>query len=181
MGALPQQVGINSVPQMHRAFHRFAEAVFQGPHAVASTPVMEVSGNCTGGRVVLASGAAVEYDWLVLALGSDSVFFGIPGVKEHCLPFCSYNDAVRVSPLPSTIPDLPLPALVSGPRLGVPAPRELRAPTSASGVNWCGGAAHLLRFLLSWRMGSDGEAAGAAGAAAGPCGRGGGGRGLRRH
>lgn len=33
----------------------------------------------------------------MLALGSDSVFFGIPGVKEHCLPFCTYNDAVRVN------------------------------------------------------------------------------------
>lgn len=51
---------------------------------------------------MLASGAAVEYDWLVLALGSDSVFFGIPGVKEHCLPFCSYNDAVRVGSPPIT-------------------------------------------------------------------------------
>jgi hypothetical protein len=50
-----------------------------------------------GGRVLLASGASVEYDWLVLALGSDSVFFGIEGVKEYCLPFCTYDDAMRVS------------------------------------------------------------------------------------
>ena len=49
-----------------------------------------------GGRVVLSSGVAVEYDWLVLALGADSVFFGIEGVKEHCVPFCTYQDAVKV-------------------------------------------------------------------------------------
>ncbi len=49
-----------------------------------------------GGRVLLSSGVAVEYDWLVLALGADSVFFGIEGVKEHCIPFCSYPDAMKV-------------------------------------------------------------------------------------
>jgi len=46
--------------------------------------------------VVLSSGVAVEYDWLVLALGADSVTFGIEGVKEHCIPFCSYPDAMKV-------------------------------------------------------------------------------------
>jgi hypothetical protein len=49
-----------------------------------------------GGKVLLANGAAIEYDWLVLALGSDTVYFGIEGVKEHCLPFCTYNDVLRV-------------------------------------------------------------------------------------
>ena len=47
--------------------------------------------------MLLANGAFVEYDWLVLALGSDSVYFGIEGVKEFCLPFCTYEDAMRVS------------------------------------------------------------------------------------
>ena len=46
--------------------------------------------------MVLSSGVAVEYDWLVLALGADSVFFGIEGVKEHCIPFCSFSDAMKV-------------------------------------------------------------------------------------
>lgn len=45
---------------------------------------------------MLSSGVAVEYDWLVLALGADSVFFGIEGVKEHCVPFCTYKDAMKV-------------------------------------------------------------------------------------
>ena len=49
-----------------------------------------------GGRVVLADGAAVEYDWLVLALGSRSATFGIPGVRELALPFCTFDDAQRV-------------------------------------------------------------------------------------
>ncbi len=51
-----------------------------------------------GGRVLLSDGAAVEYDWLVLALGSDTATFGIEGVRELALPFNSYEDAVRVRP-----------------------------------------------------------------------------------
>ncbi len=49
-----------------------------------------------GGRVVLADGGAVEYDWLVLALGSRTATFGIPGVRELALPFCTFDDAQRV-------------------------------------------------------------------------------------
>ena len=49
---------------------------------------------------MLSSGVAVEYDWLVLALGADSVTFGIEGVKEHCIPFCSYPDAMKVLGFP---------------------------------------------------------------------------------
>ncbi len=51
---------------------------------------------CVGGRVVLADGGAVEYDWLVLALGSRTATFGIPGVRELALPFCTFDDAQRV-------------------------------------------------------------------------------------
>ena len=50
-----------------------------------------------GGTVVLASGEALTYDWLVLALGAETVTFGVPGVKEHAVPFSSYEDAARVA------------------------------------------------------------------------------------
>lgn len=49
-----------------------------------------------GGTVKLANGATVEFDWLVLALGSGVNTFGIPGVKQHALPFVTYDDAVKV-------------------------------------------------------------------------------------
>lgn len=39
---------------------------------------------------------AVEYDHLVLALGSVTNFFGIPGVEEHALTMKSLGDAIRV-------------------------------------------------------------------------------------
>ena len=44
----------------------------------------------------LRGGGVVEYDWLVLAMGSSTTFFNIPGVKELTFPFCDYKDAMRV-------------------------------------------------------------------------------------
>ena len=49
-----------------------------------------------GGYITLKDGQTLEYDWLVLALGAETVSFGIPGVRELALPFCTYDDAVRV-------------------------------------------------------------------------------------
>ena len=51
---------------------------------------------CAGGYITLKDGQTLEYDWLVLALGAETASFGIPGVRELALPFCTYNDAVRV-------------------------------------------------------------------------------------
>lgn len=56
----------------------------------------EGSATNTGGVVRLADGGVVEYDWLVLALGSSVNTFGIPGVKELAMPFVTYEDAMRV-------------------------------------------------------------------------------------
>jgi NADH:ubiquinone reductase (non-electrogenic) len=47
-----------------------------------------------GGVVVLESGAALPYDWLVLALGAETLLGGVPGAREHALPFSSYADAL---------------------------------------------------------------------------------------
>ncbi len=48
-------------------------------------------------KVVTASGRLqFPYDHLVLALGSDPAFFGIPGVEEHCISMRSLADAERV-------------------------------------------------------------------------------------
>ena len=50
----------------------------------------------TGGYITLKDGQTLEYDWLVLALGAETATFGIPGVRELALPFCNFDDAVRV-------------------------------------------------------------------------------------
>ena len=38
----------------------------------------------------------LEYDWLVLAVGSQTNTFGIEGVKEHAVTFWSLDDVARV-------------------------------------------------------------------------------------
>ena len=45
----------------------------------------------------LVGGNELEYDWLVLALGADTVTYGVPGVREHCLPFATFDDATRLN------------------------------------------------------------------------------------
>ena len=49
-----------------------------------------------GGHITLKDGQTLEYDWLVLALGAETATFGIPGVRELALPFCTFDDTVRV-------------------------------------------------------------------------------------
>jgi hypothetical protein len=50
-----------------------------------------------GGKVVLSDGVGVEYDWLVLSLGSESSTLGVPGVKEHAVLFNTITDALQVN------------------------------------------------------------------------------------
>ncbi|MED4601415.1 NAD(P)/FAD-dependent oxidoreductase [Paenibacillus validus] len=47
-------------------------------------------------RVLLKSGKTYEYDTLVIALGSETAFFGIPGLQEHSFTLKSVNDANRL-------------------------------------------------------------------------------------
>jgi hypothetical protein len=49
-----------------------------------------------GGSVLLSTGEVVEYDWLVVALGAEVDARGVPGVREHAVPFSSYEDALKV-------------------------------------------------------------------------------------
>ncbi|KIZ01897.1 NADH dehydrogenase [Monoraphidium neglectum] len=53
-------------------------------------------GSASGGRVLLEGGAAVEYDWLVVALGAETDPKGVPGAKELARPFATLEDATFV-------------------------------------------------------------------------------------
>ncbi|GAA3410449.1 NAD(P)/FAD-dependent oxidoreductase [Paenibacillus hodogayensis] len=46
--------------------------------------------------VKLATGAYLKYDALVVALGSETAFFGIPGLQEHSFILKSVNDANKL-------------------------------------------------------------------------------------
>ncbi len=43
-----------------------------------------------------SEGSEVPYDHLVLALGADPAFFGIPGVEEHSISMKGLTDAERI-------------------------------------------------------------------------------------
>ncbi len=47
-------------------------------------------------RVRLADGSMLAYDTLVLALGSETAYFGIPGLEENSFILKSVNDAHRI-------------------------------------------------------------------------------------
>src|SRR3989344_2512902 len=49
-----------------------------------------------GTRTIATSRGEISYDYLVVALGAQPNFFGIPGVDEHCISFKSIADAVAV-------------------------------------------------------------------------------------
>ncbi|HSE56733.1 MAG TPA: NAD(P)/FAD-dependent oxidoreductase [Candidatus Paceibacterota bacterium] len=47
-------------------------------------------------RVIGESGSHYEYDYLVLAIGSQTNYFSIPGLAEHSLSFKSVHEALRL-------------------------------------------------------------------------------------
>lgn len=44
----------------------------------------------------LRGGDAIRYDALVLAVGSETAYYGIPGLREHAIPLKSIRDALRI-------------------------------------------------------------------------------------
>ena len=54
-------------------------------------------GSTGGGVVELASGESVEYDWLVVAVGTATSDAIVPGSKEHAIPLSTLEDARRLA------------------------------------------------------------------------------------
>jgi NADH dehydrogenase len=56
-----------------------------------------VSGLDTGDRAVhLDDGRSVAYDYLLVAVGSDTAFYGISGLREHAITLKSLDDALAI-------------------------------------------------------------------------------------
>lgn len=47
-------------------------------------------------QVIFADGRALSYDYLVVALGAETDYFGIPGIREHAIPFKTARDALTL-------------------------------------------------------------------------------------
>jgi NADH dehydrogenase len=48
------------------------------------------------GRVALAGGGSLDYDYLVIALGSETNYYGIPGLQGTALGLKTFDDAIRI-------------------------------------------------------------------------------------
>ncbi len=44
-----------------------------------------------GGRTT-----ALSYDYIIIALGAETQYFGVDGARQHCLPFRSVQDALKI-------------------------------------------------------------------------------------
>lgn len=49
-----------------------------------------------GRQVIMADETTLSYDYLVIALGSETEYFGIPGLAEHSFTLKSIDDATRI-------------------------------------------------------------------------------------
>ncbi len=65
--------------------------------------------------VTLAGATTLAYDYLVYAVGSRAADGGVPGVAEHALPVCTYEDAQRLRRALGDDPDAPVVVVGGGP------------------------------------------------------------------
>ncbi|WP_152434199.1 NAD(P)/FAD-dependent oxidoreductase [Erythrobacter sp. THAF29] len=94
----------------YRFFQGTLEAIDREARTINLAPVYDDDGE------LLIAGHSIRYDYLVLAVGSVSNDFGVPGVKEHCIYLDSrpqadkfrtklLNHCLRVSRAMMTAPD----------------------------------------------------------------------------
>jgi NADH dehydrogenase len=55
-----------------------------------------ISPDVTSGNIVLKDGRSIHADYVVLALGSETNYFGIQGLKEHALQLKTLETALQV-------------------------------------------------------------------------------------
>lgn len=48
------------------------------------------------GKVALASGSSLQYDYLIIALGAEANYYGILGLQEAALGLKTFDDAIRI-------------------------------------------------------------------------------------
>lgn len=71
-------------------------AIFSGHQNVTVRLGVVVSVDVERRNVTLAHGEVLSYDYLILAVGSSTSDFGIPGVREHAFPLKTLPEAVHL-------------------------------------------------------------------------------------
>jgi len=86
------EVAAHRVQEDHVRFH--LEDIFAGRNV--NIHMDTVTGVDFDRKVLKCENGEISYDYLVLALGSQPTYFGIPGAKEHAFGLWSYKDALRI-------------------------------------------------------------------------------------
>lgn len=48
------------------------------------------------GQISLVSGKRLDYDYLIIAIGAENHYYGIPGLQEGALVLKTFDDAIRI-------------------------------------------------------------------------------------
>ncbi|GMV04659.1 MAG: NADH dehydrogenase [Gemmatimonadota bacterium] len=83
--------------RLHEAAARGVEVTIPVSKLISKRPVRFVQANVSGidirRHAVLTAGGAIDWDILVVALGSRSIDFGIPGIRQHAFELKTLDDA----------------------------------------------------------------------------------------
>jgi len=71
------------------------ENIFAGKNVILVQGLV-TNVDLTGGDIHLESGEKLKFDYLILALGSETNYFGIPGLKENSLTLKTFVDAIKI-------------------------------------------------------------------------------------
>jgi len=71
-------------------------SVFRRQANLTVLVAVAVSADWTRGRLGLADGSQLDFDYLILAAGAETNFFGIAGMAEHAWPLYTLADAVAL-------------------------------------------------------------------------------------
>ena len=71
-------------------------SVFRRQANLTVRVAVAVSADWTGRRLRLQDGSGLDFDYLILAAGAETNFFGIPGMAEHSWPLYTLADAVAL-------------------------------------------------------------------------------------
>ncbi|HEY5356942.1 MAG TPA: NAD(P)/FAD-dependent oxidoreductase [Streptosporangiaceae bacterium] len=71
-------------------------SVFRRQANLTARVARAVSADWTGRRLRLQDGSGLDFDYLILAAGAETNFFGIPGMTEHSWPLYTLADAVAL-------------------------------------------------------------------------------------
>jgi NADH dehydrogenase len=113
------------------------EAIYDLKRLLAGRAITFVEGRATridaaARCVVLAEGAALPYDKLIIALGAETAYHDVPGAREHTLPLRTYPEAIRLR-------DHLIDQFIAAGKTSDPQERRILLTTAIVGAGYTGG------------------------------------------